>query len=196
MGAFYERLIKEVKRAIYDTLNLRKINKVELNIVLQEAAHRINLRPLTYNSIAAEDDVILTPHNLAKHIEIWPLLPGIHKGKYAQTEDRLIYKRGRLAADDIMCKFVAYYLPVLTKRCRWFNEEAQVKVDDLVLLINPNETRTEWPRGRVIKIKRGRDGRAKVLDVLTKTLQILQYKFLLDEKILQDFPAGFCRNPA
>jgi hypothetical protein len=165
-GGFYERLIKEVKRSIFNTLNQRKIQKIELNIALQEAAHRINLRPLTYNSVAAEDDVIMTPHLLAKKRHGWPLLPGIHKGKYAIADDKSIYRRGRQVADEIMRKFTAYYLPVLTKQCKWFNDKTPIKVDDLVLLIAPNETRKEWKRGRVVKVKRGKDGKGRVADVM------------------------------
>lgn len=168
MGGFYERLIKEVKRSIPDILEKRKVTKIELNIGIQEAAHRINLRPLTHNSIRAEDDVILTPHLLAKRRPGWPLLAGMHKDQYAKVDDRSIYRRGRILADQIMAKFVARYLPILTKRCKWFKDKSEVKIDDLVLLINPQETRKEWSRGRVIKIHKGRDGKGRVADVMLK----------------------------
>jgi hypothetical protein len=46
-GGMYERLIKEVKRSLTDTLQARKINRIELNIAVHEAAHRLNCRPLT-----------------------------------------------------------------------------------------------------------------------------------------------------
>jgi hypothetical protein len=64
-GGMYERLIKEVKRSLTDTLQARKINRIELNIAVHEAAHRLNCRPLTGNSVDAADGVILTPHHLA-----------------------------------------------------------------------------------------------------------------------------------
>ena len=77
MGGFYERLIKEVKRSIAHALVKNKLTKVVLNIALQEAAHRINNRSLTHNSISAHDEPCLTAHMLAKHRSGWPYLPGM-----------------------------------------------------------------------------------------------------------------------
>jgi hypothetical protein len=164
-GGFYERLIKEVKRAIADTLNNRKVTRVELSIAIAEASHRINLRPLTHNSIDSEDDSLLTPHHLAKHRPGWPLLPGMHNGKYAHVDDRTVYRKGRVLADEIMRKFVAYYLPILTRRNKWLKEVEPLKENDLVLMIEPNKTRKEWPRGKVVKLFYGKDGQARVADV-------------------------------
>lgn len=165
MGGVYERLIREVKRSLVDTLKKRALTVVELNIAVQESAHRMNLRPLTHNSIAAEDDIILTPHHLAKHRSGWPLLPGMHREQYVKVNDKLIYRRGRQLADEIMRKFTAYYLPVLTKRCKWFKDEPQLQIGDLVLIINANYTRSAWKRGRVIKLYYGKDMRARVADI-------------------------------
>jgi hypothetical protein len=165
MGGVYERLIREVKRSLAGTLNQRKLTIVELNIAVQESAHRMNLRPLTYNSISAEDDIILTPHHLAKNRSGWPLLPGLHRDQYANVDDRSIYRRGRMLSDEIMRRFTAYYLPVLTKRCKWFKGEPSLKMGDLVLLINPNYTRTMWRRGRIVKLYYGKDMIVRVADV-------------------------------
>ncbi|KAG5673272.1 hypothetical protein PVAND_003333 [Polypedilum vanderplanki] len=167
-GGFYERLIKEVKRSIQDILSERKIDKIQLNIAIKEAAHRINLRPLTHNAIAAEDAEVLTPHHLAKHRPGWPLLPGMHKGKFGEVSDRSIYRRGRAIADQIVAKFVSLYLPVLTKRTKWLKDSAPLKKDDLVLLIEPNKTRSQWQRGIVTKIYTSGDRKGRVADVKLK----------------------------
>ena len=164
-GGMYERLIKEVKRSLAGTLDRRKINRMELNIAVHEAAHRINCRPLTDNSLDAEDGEVLTPHHLAKNRSGWPILPGIHKNTYSVAPERLIYRRGRMIADEIMRKFTAYYLPILTKRSKWHTNETPAKVGDLVLVIEPNKTRKQWERARIIKIRLGRDGIARVADV-------------------------------
>jgi hypothetical protein len=165
-GSFYERLIKEVKRAMYDILSQKKIDLIELRIAVAETAHRINLRPLTNNPIDAEDQEVLTPHHLAKYRSGWPLLPGLHTGKYQQVDDRIIYRRGRVLADEIMAKFTAYYLPVLTKKVKWLDNDEPLKEEDLVLMIEPNMTRFEWPRGKIVKLFHGKDGIPRVADVL------------------------------
>ena len=165
-GGFYERLVREVKRSLGDTLTNRRLTKTELNIAISETAHRLNLRPLTHTPIGSEDDTVLTPHHLAKHRPGWPLLPGLHNGKYVEVDERSIYRKGRVLADELMRKFIAYYLPVLTKKVKWLKETDPLQVGDLVLMIEPNMTRKEWPRGKIIKLFYGKDNVPRVADVL------------------------------
>ncbi|KAG5666222.1 hypothetical protein PVAND_017642 [Polypedilum vanderplanki] len=167
-GGCYERLIREVKRAIEVTINERKVSKVTLNIAVQDAVQRINNRPLTYNSISHEDDQILTPHLLAKGRSGWPLLPSQSKVNSAPNnkEDKLIYHKGKAIADEIMRRFVSEYLTVLTKRDKWFKNVDDIKVDDLVILIDPDQTRKEWPRAKVIATYPGKDNRVRVVDLM------------------------------
>ena len=164
-GGVYERLIKEVKRSLSVTLERRKITRVELNIAVMEATHRINCRPLTENPLDAADGEILTPHHLVKNKSGWPLLPGIHKNIYSTIPDRSIYKRGRIVADELMRQFTSRYLPILTKRTKWHKSDPLPRIGDLVLVIEPNKTRKEWQRAKIIKIHLGKDGIARVADV-------------------------------
>jgi hypothetical protein len=167
-GGCYERLIKEVKRSLAEVLTRKRkaVSKVELSIAIHEAAHRINQRPLTHNSIAADDEIILTPHILAKHRPGWPLLPGMHKNKYAPIDDKSVYQKGRKLADQIMEKFMSLYLPELTRRAKWIKSPPSLAENDLVLYIAPNKTRKEWMRAKVIKVERGRDGIVRKADII------------------------------
>jgi hypothetical protein len=166
-GGFYERLIKEVKRAIASSIENRKVTKIEFSIALQEAAHRINCRPLTHNPISSEDEEVLTPHHLAKNRSGWPLLPSTFGAKtpHDPMDDRSYYRKGRILGEDMTRRFVSYYLPVLTRRDKWFKENPPMKVGDLVLLVDPNATRKAWERARVIKIYKSRDSRGRVADI-------------------------------
>jgi hypothetical protein len=167
MGAFYERLIREVKRSIVSVLDNRKLTPAALNIALNDTAHRLNNRPLTHNSVSAEDEPVLTPHMLAKGRSGFPYLPGIRSSTIKEaTKDRSIYRKGRAIADEVMRRFYRYYLPVLTKRVKWNKDVKPLKAKDLVLLIEPNDTRREWKRGRVIRVYKGRDGKKRVADVM------------------------------
>lgn len=167
-GGFYERLIKEVKNAIELTIKSKKLSRKELNIAIQDAAHRINLRPLTHNPLHADDEEVLTPHHLAKNRSGWPLLPSRVKAEYdsSDKDDRLIYHRGRAVADEIMRRFTSQYLPTLTKRGKWFKEQEDLKIGDLVLIIDPNNTRSPHPRARIIETHEGRDGHVRVVDLV------------------------------
>ncbi|KAG5681069.1 hypothetical protein PVAND_010535 [Polypedilum vanderplanki] len=167
MGGVHERMIKEIKRAIELTVQKKKLSSVELNIAIHEAAHRLNCRPLTANPIEAEDKPVLTPHLLAKQRDGWPLLPSQQNYSYdpEDKKDRLIYHRGRAIADEIMSRFVKEWLPIITRRCKWFKDVEDFKVGDLVLLIDPSKTRNAWPRAKVHEVYAGRNGVVRVIDV-------------------------------
>lgn len=167
-GAFYERLIGTVKRSIAEAIKDRRMTKTEFNIALQDAAHRINCRPLTHNPVDTEDEEVLTPHHLAKGRSGWPLIPSV-QGLQSVPDpwsDKSQYRRGRLLAHEITKKFTNYYLPTLTKRTKWFKDFKPIKVGDLVLLIDPNRTREAWERARVINIYQSKDGNSRVADIL------------------------------
>jgi len=167
MGGFYERLIKEVKRSIAPVLNSRELTAPTLNIALNDAAHRINNRPLTHNSVSAEDEEILTPHLLAKGRSGWPYLPGVQSTSSKDIpSDRSTYRRGRAVADEMMRRFFRNYLPTLTKRVKWNKDVKPIKAGDLVLLIEPNDTRSEWKRAKVVNVYKGRDKGKRVADVM------------------------------
>ncbi|KAG5666437.1 hypothetical protein PVAND_014465 [Polypedilum vanderplanki] len=166
MGGFYERPIKEVKRSLMQILENKKLSMIELNIALQDTCHRLNCRPLTHNPLSADDDEVLTPHHLARGRAGWPYLPSYTPVVKEPKEDRRVFRRSRALADQIMSKFVTGYLPILTKTTKWFKEiSTPLRIGDIVLLIEPNQTRREWQRARVIKIYKSSDKRGRVADV-------------------------------
>jgi hypothetical protein len=167
-GAFYERLIQVVKKSIASAIEGKRMSHNEFNIALQSASHRINNRPLTHNPISCEDEEVLTPHLLVKHRSGWPLLPSAHaiKAPHDPMKDRLLYHRAQIYADEIAKRFVLEYLPVLTKRTKWFKDFEPIKAGDLALMVDPNVVRKQWQRARVIKIYKSRDSNVRVVDLI------------------------------
>lgn len=167
-GAFYERLIQTVKRSIATSVEGRRMSRTEFNIALQEAAHRINCRPLTDEPLSQESEPVLTPHHLVKYRSGFPLLPstqGIEEPPKKLCA-RSHYKHGRILAEEIARKFISYYLPELTKRTKWFKEHEPIKPGDLVLVIDPMYTRDNWRRARIQNVYYGKDSNVRVVDLL------------------------------
>ena len=57
------------------------------------------------------------------------------------------------------------FLPSLNVRGKWFNPKRELTAGDVVLLVEPNAKRGEWPLGRVIETYRGGDGLIRVVKI-------------------------------
>ena len=58
-------------------------------------------------------------------------------------------------------------LPTLQKRSKWFDVQRNLKVGDLVLLIDNNALRNQWSRGRVTKVLPNKDGLVRRIELVT-----------------------------
>ncbi|KAG5683928.1 hypothetical protein PVAND_013185 [Polypedilum vanderplanki] len=160
MGGFYERLIGELKRGMKAEISAKGIDLRAFKIAMYETAHRLNCRPLTHLPVSHEEDELLTPHHLAKNRSGWPMLPSAHNLKESNIaiDERSYYVEGQKLADKITRSFYAKYLPELTLRQKWNRKEPPLKVGDLVLVIDPNQSRSQWSRGIVHALRPSGDG--------------------------------------
>lgn len=53
------------------------------------------------------------------------------------------------------------YLPALQRRGKWNKDSENIKVNQVVLLIDPQLPRASWPVGKVTKVMTGSDGRVR-----------------------------------
>ncbi|KAG5683015.1 hypothetical protein PVAND_012325 [Polypedilum vanderplanki] len=168
-GGFYERLVGEFKRGMRDEIGTKGIPILAFKIAMNESAHRLNCRPLTHLPVSHEEDEILTPHHLAKNKPGWPLLPSAHtlKDTDKPIDQRAIYVAGQKLADRITRSFYKHYLPDLAPRKKWNHDQPPLKVGDLVLIIDPNQTRTHWLRGIVQALRLSKDGVPRSAEVKT-----------------------------
>ncbi|KAG5685107.1 hypothetical protein PVAND_014305 [Polypedilum vanderplanki] len=169
MGGMWERMIKEVKRSLKEVINNKWIELTSFKIAMFETMHRINCRPLTHLSISHEDEEILTPHHLAKNKPGWPLLPSAHTLKMSGKgiDERTYYAKGQKLADMLTRRFYEHYLTELTQRTKWNKKNPNLKLGDLVLIIDPTQTRSTWLRGIINSFVPGRDGIARIAEVKT-----------------------------
>ncbi|XP_065095610.1 uncharacterized protein LOC135717448 [Ochlerotatus camptorhynchus] len=59
------------------------------------------------------------------------------------------------------------YLPSITRRTKWYTEVKPIKINDIVVIVDPKLPRNTWPKGRVIGIKQGSDGQVRSATVQT-----------------------------
>lgn len=60
------------------------------------------------------------------------------------------------------------YLPEITRRTEWYDSNAlPVKIGDVVVIVDSTFPRNCWPKGRIIAIHPGRDGKVRSATVRT-----------------------------
>ena len=59
--------------------------------------------------------------------------------------------------------------PLLVPRKKWNTERCNVRVNDIVMLADPNAVRGKWTIGRVMSVHPGSDGKIRNVKVKTPT---------------------------
>ena len=69
--------------------------------------------------------------------------------------------------NHIWRRLVKEYLPTLTKRSKWSEQNDSLKVNDLVWILKDLTPRGIWPLGRIVETSPGKDGSVRVVKVKT-----------------------------
>jgi hypothetical protein len=169
-GGIYESLIKQVKSAIRIVVGNQNLFWNEMSTVFAEVKSLINGRPVGYPSNDPNDLQPLTPN----HFLIGRASNSVPHGSFERSD---ILSRRFEFIQSIVQQFwqrlIREYLPMLQKRGKWRLKERQMKVGDLVLMVDYETPRGKWKLGRVEEVYPGKDG--VVRNVLLKT-QHGQYK--------------------
>ena len=59
------------------------------------------------------------------------------------------------------------YLSRLQQRPKWLNHRSELRVNDLVLIRDERQAPLTWPRGRIVKLHPGPDGKTRVVTIKT-----------------------------
>uniref|UniRef100_A0A182S016 DUF5641 domain-containing protein n=1 Tax=Anopheles funestus TaxID=62324 RepID=A0A182S016_ANOFN len=160
-----ETVVNEVRQH-YQIPKMRTlINKVMRNCAYCKAM--INTRPLTYIPVDPENQEALTPNHFllgsSSGIKQQPVLPTNYRDGLKSN-----YKLAQHILDGMWGRWIKEYLPVITRQCKWFGNVREVKVGDLVLVVDGN-VRNMWKRGIVERTISGADGRVRQAWVRTSS---------------------------
>lgn len=166
-GGAHESLIKSAKRAIYATVKNADISDEELHSALVGAEGMLNSRPLTYISASPKDLVPLTPNHF---------LHGSMGGQFASVEVidgtksnmRKRWRRVQELMRHFWHRWLKEWLPSLNRRKKWTEKKPDLQVNDMVLTIEKDTVRGQWPLGRIIEVYPGKDGHVRVVKVRTR----------------------------
>ena len=160
MGGAWERLIRVVRSVLSAILDKHstRLNDSTLSTFLYEAAAIVNTRPLSLEHVTDPGHPEpLTPNHLLTGKSKVILPP---PGELCQ-DDVYSIKRWRCVqflADQFWQWWRREYLQYLQLRSKWQRQKREVRVGDVVLLVDANAPRNDWRRGIVTEVFISQDG--------------------------------------
>ena len=161
-GGHYERLIGTARRVMEGILLEHSTLLVDESFVtlLSETTWIVNSRPLATNSLG--DPKSLEPlsanHILTQKSNIPCAVPADlnqpDETKYTRTQ----WKRVLYLASLFWSRYSREVVPLLQVRQKWLRKRENIKVDDIVMIVNDQEHRSHWKLARVHSVETSHDG--------------------------------------
>ena len=154
-GGVWERMVGTVRRVLEAVLGGQTVDDDSLHTLFCEIEAIVNSRPLSVVSSDARDMVPITPNRLLTMGE-----PPLSLGAFDKSEcySRRRWRQVQSMAEQFWCRWKREYLLGLQQRQKWFKERRNVKIGDVVMIINENLARCHWPLARVSEVKYSKDG--------------------------------------
>lgn len=165
MGGCWERMIRTVKQILVHVLPRKNLDDDTLHTSFLEIEAIINSRPLTDVSPSADDLLPLTPNHLLRLEPSIGFPPTISAETDAYEKQR--YKVVQYVADEFWKRWVEEYPRTLLTRQKWNERRKNIKVNDIVLVVDYMLPRGQWPMARVVRLYPDKLGVVRVADVKT-----------------------------
>ncbi|XP_058977373.1 uncharacterized protein LOC131802044 [Musca domestica] len=168
-GGAWERMVQCVKKVLRHTLKEISPREHVLQSLLIEAENIVNSRPLTHLPISPDEEEPLTPnHFLIGSGNVAPTPPvNEPDGKLFSLKKQ--WRVLRCLRDRFWKRWIAEYLPTLTRRVKWCEYTQPISAGNVVFICDPNVPRSQWRRGLVTCVYTGTDGVPRRADVKTSS---------------------------
>ena len=154
-GGSWERLVQVFKLALYKVIGSRTLTDEALSTFTCEIESHMNSRPLTNVSSGINDPLPLTPnHFLLGRPSINLPSRFFSQSKVAFTKS---WKRSQNLAQHFWNRFIREYLHNQQKRSKWHKVNQNLKIQDLVWILEDFTPRGLWPLAKVIEVYPGSD---------------------------------------
>jgi transposase InsO family protein len=168
----WERLIKDVKRALKAILKGSLVTNHVLQTVFAEVESILNSRPLTKSSEDASDATAISPAHLLLQKPAVVLPPGEFNNESNITRKK--WRQVQVLARHFCNRWIKEYLTTLHLRQKWLNPQRNVQVCDVVLVGDKKIGRGQWPLAIITKVFPGRDNKIRTVELKTKDSVIVR----------------------
>lgn len=150
MGGAWEVMVRLVKRCLDKVMPSRNPNEELLQTIFAEVEHIVNSRPLSYIPILNENCEAITPNHflLGSSSGVKPIQPPSDDQELLTNS----WKKSIQIGEHFWKRFVKEVLPQLLNREKWRDPVKELRVGDIVLIIDELNQRCEYPKGKVIQI--------------------------------------------
>lgn len=174
MSGVWERLIRSVRKTMKAIIGHPHafVKRETLRTVFAEAAGILNSRPLCPSSEDPNDCEPITPSHFLQQRQGLAVPPGLFQD--TEIHSRKQWRRGQVLANHFWARWIREYLPLLQERKKWMTKKPNLRINDLVLLVDTTQPRGHWHLGRVTKVFFGADGLVRTAEVKTKTSTLVR----------------------
>ena len=133
------------------TIQNRLVTDPVLQTVITEVASLLNSRPLTHLSVDPDDPDPLTPNHFlhgGPRPYVTLTLTDLDEVNVSEKQ----FRQSQAILNHFWQRWLKEYVPHLTERRKWSTDRPNVQVGDLVLVIEPNTPRGQWPLGIVLEV--------------------------------------------
>lgn len=166
-GGLWEAAVKSAKGLLLRTVGNALLTTEELQTVLVEIEAVLNSRPIAPLSSDPNDGEALTP----AHLLIGEGLRALPQESRPEDEHKLTFsKRWQLLCalkQRFWRSWAKDYVPSLQIRTKWFKEEPDLAVGQLVVVQEENLPPLQWMTGRVLAVAPGNDQKVRVAEIKT-----------------------------
>lgn len=165
-GGLWEAAVRSAKRLLIRVMGTHIFTYEEFTTVLTRVEAVLNSRPLTPLSSDPTDLDYLSPGHFLIGQPLLAIPPRVSPDSPLNLNNR--WKLLDQCHQAFWRKWTVEYLTTLQERTKWTTNTPNLKVNDLVIVINNQVPPLAWCMGRVVQLLPGSDGVVRVVKVLTR----------------------------
>ncbi|CAB4026549.1 PREDICTED: uncharacterized protein LOC102803299 [Paramuricea clavata] len=148
-GGVWERMIRSIRKILRSLMTDQLVNDETLATILAEVEKILNNRPFNRLSDDPNDVEPLTPNKLLL-LRPNPCYQPVEFGETTLYNKK--WKQAQYLASIFWKRWIKDYLPTLQERQKWLRPRRNVVPGDLVLVVQENVQRGQWPKAIVEEV--------------------------------------------
>ncbi|XP_008182033.1 uncharacterized protein LOC103309131 [Acyrthosiphon pisum] len=164
-GGLWEAAVRSTKRLLVRTMSSHVFTYEEFTTVLIRIEAVLNSRPLTPASTDPHDLECLTPGHFLIGQPLLAVPPRSNPDTTRNLTNR--WKLLDQCHQAFWKRWSTEYLTTLQERVKWTDRVPNLKVNDMVVVVDNQAPPLSWRLGRIMELVPGPDGTVRVASVLT-----------------------------